>query len=361
MASLLQCERYALITACLWLAGCGGGDPAVKPVAMAMTPPLELSAADIVKAPRGRLQPETAFTGQLAPLNQTTLQAEVAARVDRVLVRPGDSVAAGQVLAVLSTRELEARLRQAEAAVAGARAQSVLAEAVRDRQQALRVDNNVSELELKRSVAEAEAAAENVRAQTALLVIARKALDEARIMAPMAGVISRRLIQPGQTVAVNTPLFELVDLNPLELTGTVPSAAVAALAPGQRVHFRVQGLDREFVAAVTRINPLAEPGSRALVFYALVANADYMLKGGLYVQGRLATAREAEGVILPLAALRGGHEVMIVSDGKLVKRQVAVLARNNDLVVVSGLTGGETVLTTRLADGALGRSVRMAE
>ena len=285
MASLQQCERYALITACLWLAGCGGGDPAVKPVAKAATPPLELSAADIVKAPRGRLQPETAFT-----------------------------------------RELEARLKQAEAALAGARAQSVLAEAVRDRQQALRVDNNVSELELKRSVAEAEAAAENVRAQTALLAIARKALDEARIMAPMAGVISRRLIQPGQTVAVNTPLFDLVDLNPLELTGTVPSAAVAALTPAQPA-----------------------PADEAAA------------AGRLYVQGRLATAREAEGVILPLAALRGGHEVMIVSDGKLVKKQVAVLARNDDRVVVSGLTGGETVLTTRLADGALGRPVRMAE
>ncbi|RZU46908.1 RND family efflux transporter MFP subunit [Fluviicoccus keumensis] len=362
MPSLIHFRAHLLWAGlAVLLAACSPPETAKPPPASKAV--LELAAADVVRAETGALQPSVVVTGQLRALERTTVQAEVAARVERVLVREGDDIRAGQLLALLSVRELEARVRQAEAALASARAQAVLADAVRDRQEALRKEQFVSDLELTRGAAEARAAAEMVKAQEALLSLARKSLEDARITAPISGVLARRQVEPGQTVSLNTPLFDIVDLGRLELEITVPAGEIARVRTGQSVQFRVSGYETQFQGTVSRINPVAESGSRALTVYVLVPNPGRALKAGLFAEGKLALGEAVSGVLLPLAALRSDGTVPVVHDKRLDLVPVRVLVRDDrsGQMLVSGIKPGDLVVTTRLADGAAGLPVKMAE
>lgn len=367
-------KNFSRIRAAAWpvlllsLTGCGnsGSDKAVA-VKAAPPPALELGARDVARAQNGSVQPGIALTGQIDALQRTTLQSEVAAAVDKVLVREGEPVKAGQLLVVLSAKDLDARLKQAEAGLASARAQSVLAESVRERNELLRQQQYLSDLDQKRGIAEAQAAAENVKAQAALLTMARKALDDSRILSPMNGVVSRRRVEPGQSVGVNAPLLDIVDLRELELKATIPADRVALLQAGQGVSFHVSGYPQEFQGTVTRINPVAESGSRAISFYARVPNPGQLLRAGLFVQGRLLTSAAVAGTVIPVAALRmpPGQPVfvLVVSGPELEKRPVTVLARDDgqEQAVVSGVKAGEQVVTVILGPQALDLPVRVTE
>ena len=326
---------------------------------------VDLAASDIVTAAESSLQSAIPVTGQLQAVHHTTVQSQVAAPVAEVLVREGETVKAGQVLARLSTPDLSARVKQAEAALASAQSQATLAEAVRARNDSLRKDNYLSEIDDKRGQAEAQSAKENVNAQQALLNIARKALNDAVITAPMAGVIARRQVEPGQTLAVNAVLFDLVNLTELELTATVPAGRIAEVQAGQTIRFTVQGYAEPFTGQVARINPVADTVSRAVSVYARVANPQYRLRAGLFVQGRLLTGTAATGISLPLSAVHqdaDGSYVWLVSGQKLLRQAVQPGVsdeQSGKVIIISGVKTGDIVVLARLKPEAAGLSVRI--
>ena len=232
--------RAALLALALaGLSGCGGKDtgPALSTAPAA----LELAAVDVAKVVRTEVSGGLPVSGTLQPLHQTTVQSRVAAVVSAVLVREGERVSTGQVLARLGTQDLEARVRQAEAQLAAAEVDAKLARALAERNKELYDKKYFPEIEYARSVGDADAREENVRAQKALVAIARKALNDAEVRAPQAGIIARRYIEPGSSVGMDAKLFEIVDLSEMELEVPVPAAEIAAVKVGQRLSFTVTG------------------------------------------------------------------------------------------------------------------------
>ncbi len=348
------------------LSGCGGKENDSKVAKNKAPAALELAVVDVAVASKGSLSDALPVSGSLQPVMQTTVQSRVAAEINAVAVREGERVQKGQVLARLATQDLDARVKQAEANLASAQVEATLARALVDRNKQLYDKKYFSEIDYQKSVGEAEAREENVRAQKALVDIARKALNDASVRAPMGGIIARRYVEPGSSVGVDGKLFDIVDLSEMELAAPVPATEIAVVKVGQPVLFTVSGFaEQKFTGKVVRINPVADAGTRAIMVYVRVSNNGFALKGGMYARGAIATGAEGQGITVPLDALHSdktGNWVMVLKGGRLERRDVDVAARDersNRLAVRTGLAEGDTVVVAKLPDAVLGKPARL--
>lgn len=346
-----------LVMAVLVLPGCKNDE---KKAAVATSEaPLELLPADVATVRRGVLAGGLPVTGGLQPVNQTTVQARVASDIEAVLVREGERVQKGQVLARLGTQDLEARVKQAEAQLASAKVEAQLTRALVERNRKLFEKNYFSENDFARSQGEAEAREEAVRAQQALVDISRKALNDAVVRAPIGGVVAKRYVEPGSSVSMDARLFDIVDLGQMELEASVPAAEVPRIRVGQAVMFTVDGFGgRRFEGQVVRINPVADAATRAIPVYVRVNNPDAALKGGMFARGEITSGSGKEALIIPLAALRHGEKgstAFVLKGDRLELRAVeagTIDERAGEAVISSGVAEGETVVVASLNDQA---------
>lgn len=364
---LKKITRVLLVSNALLVASCAQETSSTTSVVAPVTPHLELTATDVMTVKEQSLQKVVALTGQLQAFHYTTVQSQVNASVAQVLVREGQSVSKGQILVQLATQDLQSRLQQAQAALASAKAESMLANAIKERGQQLYQERFIAEIDYNRSVVEAAARAENVKAQESLVAIARKALADAVISAPMSGVIAKRYVQAGQTVSINSPLLDVVDLSQLELVASIAPEHVAALNVGQTVKFSVQGFAEQFSAQVTRVNPVADAATRAVTFYAQLQNPQQRLKAGLFVQGSLALGAAQQGLVVPKSAIHQQHRkhyVWVIHQQKLVKRSVVLGLddeQSGQAVISRGLQAGEQVVLAQLSTQAANMPIKMVE
>ncbi|PWC42345.1 efflux RND transporter periplasmic adaptor subunit [Azospirillum sp. TSO22-1] len=349
----------------LWQAR-SSGQAAVNKDAPAPERVLELAAIELTRAAPRRLTETVRLSGSVDPVNWTVVKSEVAATLAEVLVREGQAVTRGDVLARFDTRDLAAKLAEKESNLVGARAQLVYAEKTRAKNLALRQKDIVAESSFDQAQSTWQFQQATVQALTAQVEMARKALNDAVVKAPIDGVVSERTVNPGETLAVNTKMFGIVDLGRVEVTATVPADDVARLKPGQTVLLRVEGFgEREFRGTLARINPQARPGTRAIPVYVSIDNTDGALRGGMFASGDAVVAEAGSAVALPPAALRRddrGDFVLTVVDGRLARapvRRGPSWARG-ELVQVEGLEPGALVVTAPLPGLQAGQAVRTA-
>jgi len=347
------------------LAACG--DKKTEAAAETMVDaPLELLPADVAMVKRGTLTGGLPVTGTLQAVHQTTVQSRVASDITAVLVREGERVAKGQVLARLGVQDLEARVKQSEAQLASARVEAQLTRALVERNRKLFEKNYFSENDFARSQGEAEAREEAVRAQQAMVDIARKALNDAVVRAPMSGIVAKRYVEPGSSVMMEARLFDIVDLGDMELQVSVPAPEVPRLRVGHPVSFTVDGFgSRRFEGQIARINPVADAATRAIAVYVRVKNSDAALKGGMFARGEIASGSAESALIMPLNAVRRGDKgssVFVLKNGRLELRLVtlgAVDERAGQAMVSSGVADGETVVVVSLNEQAANRSAKV--
>jgi RND family efflux transporter MFP subunit len=192
--------------------------------------------------------------------------------------------------------------------------------------------------------------------------LAQNALRDAVVTSPLAGVVAKRHVQPGEKVAFDSPLVTVVDLKLMEMQAAVPSSDVPELAIGRAVDLSIDGFgDRRFSGRIERINPATEAGTRAILVYVGIPNPDGLLRGGMFATGRIALSADANVPTLPQAAVRseaGQSFVWTIEDGKLVRRIVIVGRRDDDagrIEIKTALPKGARVLAARfdnLKDGA---------
>ncbi|WP_429164829.1 efflux RND transporter periplasmic adaptor subunit [Aeromonas rivipollensis] len=165
--------------------------------------------------------------GTVSAINQGTVAAQTSGRVSRMLVDVNDEVQAGQPLLEISGKEQFAAVTGAEARLARAQAQQVEAERQLARFQALIAKGVITRAQLDNAEATDRAARAEVNAAEAALTQAREAYGYTRILAPYAGVVTKRLVELGETVAPGTPLLSGFSLDELRVDVDLPQSALA--------------------------------------------------------------------------------------------------------------------------------------
>ena len=337
--------------------------------ASAPAPVIELRALDVVTVQSRELALEVPLSGTLRAVRSAMVKARVPGELQGLTLREGDRVQAGQVIARVESSEYDDRLRQAQQQASAAQAQVDIAQRQYDNNRALVDQGFISRTALDTSAANLSAARANLRAAQAGAGVAGKAVADTVLRAPIGGQIAQRLAQPGERVAPDTRIVEIVDASQLELEAALSPADSVAVRVGQRATLQVEGASAPIAATVARINPSTQAGSRSVTVYLAVQPAPG-LRQGLFAQGRLAVGQE-RALAVPLAAVRTDKPqpyVQIVEgtgeQARIAHRTVTPGARATDegetWVAVTGLAEGDRVL--RAAAGALraGTRVRLA-
>ena len=337
--------------------------PAKPPQAM------ELSASDVVVA---RVQPfnrTLQISGSLKAVDSAVVRAKVAAEVKTLSVREGDTVTAGQTIGQLDTLEVDLRVQQADQNAASARAQLDIAQRALNNNRALVAQGFISATGLETSISNDAAARATHAAALAAANLARKARADARLVSPISGLVSQRLVQPGERVAVDARLVEIVDLTRIELEAAVAPEEIGRVAIGQTARLAAEGLDGPITAQVVRINPSTQAGTRAVLVY-LRLDARPSLRQGLFLTGVI-DLRTDRALTVPLSAVRVDQAqpyVLAVVGDRVEQRKVTLGQRGEFPVdgrvesvveLASGATDGMVLL--RSSAGALrdGTPVRL--
>jgi RND family efflux transporter MFP subunit len=319
--------------------------------AKATAPVLEFTPADIAVVELRALARTLPISGSLSPVTQSTVRSKVPGEIRRVAVREGERVAQGQLLAEIDTVDLQARLDAQVAALEESKARLTIAVKNRDNAQALLKQGFISQNAFDTTQSGFEAAAAAVKSAEAQVRLARNATQDAIVRAPIGGIVSKKMINAGEKVGVDSPLVTIVDLARMEIEVLAPAAEIPRIRIGQPATFRVDGFgDRDFAGRLERINPTTEAGSRAITVYLSVANQEGVLKGGMFAKGSLVLDRSEPAPTIPASAVReeaGQTFVFTVEQGKVGRRSVKLGLRDEQsglVEIVSGLEKGVQVV-----------------
>jgi len=317
----------------------GGGPPVT----------LEFTPTDVASIEPKALSRWLPVSGTLQPVNQATVKAKVSGEIRQVLVREGESVKAGQVLARFDTSDLDARLTDRVGALESSRAQLALAEKTRTQNLALLKQNFISQTAYDSAESNFSVSQGTLKSNEAQVQLAKNALRDAVVITTLEGTVAKRHIQPGEKVNFDSPLFTVVDLGRMELQAMVPANDIPEIVIGMPVELSIEGFgERRFKGEVERINPMTEAGTRAILVFVQIPNPDAVLRGGMFATGRIRLAAGAPVPTLPDTAIRseaGQTYVWGIDNGKLLRRIVVTGKRDE--------AAGRTEIKTELPPSML--------
>lgn len=292
----------------------------------------------------------------------------VSGRALQVFPREGEPVKQGQVLAVLDsvnlTHTLEAAHAQAEAARAGA--QRAEEEYLRMKQ--LFDSQSLAPNDFAKFKAASEAAHQQLQQALAGEGIAKKNLDDARLVAPIGGYIARRMVEPGVMVAAGQSVFEIATLDPVEVSVGVPETDIRLVKVGQSATLTVPALPGQtFKGTVQVVNISADPATRTYLTRIRVPNRNRALKVGMVAEVSITGTHKLDMTVVPTEAIvRDPQGATLVfqyfPDQKRVysKRVEVGALLGRDIQIRSGLKGDESIVVAGqqgLRDGMAVESV----
>lgn len=326
---------------------------------------IDLQPGELITLSPRNLPLNVAISGAIYAVNTAMVKARVAGELQGLKVREGDRVHPGQVLGQIDPTEPDARLRQARQQAQAAKAQVDIAQRTHENNLALVAQGFISNTALVSSQANlANAQATYAAAQSAADVSAKN-LSDTVLRAPIGGLVSQRLAQPGERIAIDGKVVEIVDLSRLEMQAELSAADALQVKVGQKAALRVEGLSQPVSANVVRINPSATPGSRAvLVYLAIAPGTD--LRHGLFAEGTLAIG-SLNALAVPLSAIRTDKPqpyVQIVQGHEVQHKNVNLGPRSevdgNTLVSITGITKGTSVIAGTVGALREGTQVKLA-
>ncbi len=292
-------------------------------------------------------------TGQLEPLVTVAVNAQLGGALLDVKVEEGTRVGAGQVLAEVDARELEAQVRAAEAQAEFARSTAARSAQLFQQQIITAIENERDQAAL----ASADASLAQLRTRLGFAVV----------KSPIDGVITGRFVRGGDIVSPNTRLFTVADLSTLVVRMPVSELEVAQLRTGQSVALKVDALGgTEYPGRVRRIFPAADSVSRLVpVEIAVTGPSTAQLRPGYTVRATIRLDTREGALVVPTRAVlgaSGARSVFIVKDGLAERRAVRVGDDVDGKVeVFSGLAFGDTIIVAGNSLVREGGAVRIVD
>ena len=270
-------------------------------------------------------------------------------QVTRVLVEPGQWVAAGQVLAVVDRAVQVQQLNSLVAQVRVAQSDANLAQSELDRARSLVDRGFISKADLDRKTATRDAAVARVRVAEAQVGEARARTGRLDVRAPAAGLVLTRQVEPGQVVSAGSGvLFRMARGGEMELLAQLAEADLQSLPVGTAATVTPVGSDLAIAGRVWQVSPIIDPQSRQGTVRIAVPYSRALRPGG-FADARLVAGR-GESPLLPESAVlsspEGNYVYIVVGKDNVVRRQKVTIGSVNDagVAIASGLTGNERVV-----------------
>ena len=346
------------------------GDGAKGPAAAASAVPLEFRAQEVVRPARVALPQRIEFSGPLVAPSTAIVRAKAAGTLLSLTVAEGARVAAGQALGRIDIADIDSRIAERNAMVESARAGLTQAERTHASNERLAAQGFISPLAVDGSRAALDTARATLAAAQAAADTTKVALRDSTLVAPIAGIVAKRHVVPGEKVAIEQQLLTIVDLRTLELAGMVGTHEVSRLAPGMAVTLKVEGVDAPVQGRLARIAPAAEVGTRSIGVTVEIANPAERLRAGQYALAGVEIADPQPRLVVPVTAIgstAGQDHVWVIENGVLMRRAVTLGRRDEAagrVEVLGGIAADAQVLALRfdnLREGARANVVAGAE
>jgi RND family efflux transporter MFP subunit len=345
-------------------------------------------------------------SGSVEARETSNVAFQVPGKVARVLVEEGAAVRKGQLLAELDATDYQYALQAATGQVGMAEAASLKAQhgARAQELERARIGFNRAEDEYRRmkQLYDAKALAPNdfhkveaaylaareqyseaqegarredkaaarsaVEQAQAGALVAHKRLADTKLLAPISGMIARRIVNPGETVGAGMPVFTIVDLNPVKVRVGVPETDIARVKAGQTASIQIPAMaDRSFEGRVELVGVAAEPASRTYTVKILTPNPNHILRAGMIAEAQIRTDVTVHALTLPgEAILRDPQGATLVyvyfpERKRVYARRVQVgTVEGREVEITSGLKGDELVVVAGqqlVREGALVEAV----
>ncbi|MFL9907775.1 efflux RND transporter periplasmic adaptor subunit [Paraburkholderia sp. RL17-337-BIB-A] len=331
---------------------------------------VEFAPDDLTTVSRRTLSETLPLTGSLRAVTQAAVKSKVAGSALEVMVREGDSVKTGQILAKIDARDYVARAEQTRGQMAAMAGQLDIAKQTLDNNRVLVEKGFISKNAFDTAQSQFEIARANLDAAKAALASSNLSLADTVVRSPLDGQIASRSVEPGEKVAVDTKLFDVVDLRTLELEAPVPVGEIGRVRIGQPIQIAFDGIDTAVHGAITRINPAAQAGSRSIMVYVQVANPSGTLRVGMFGTGTISVGSRQNVLVVPATAIRTDgmrRSVYAVVDGKLVEHPVQTGATGDadgdtwTEIVGGPLALGQQIVKNNLGSLRIGSSVHVVQ
>jgi multidrug efflux system membrane fusion protein len=326
------------------------------------TAPATVVKGAVIETTKSVVMPETVeVVGTVRARTSAVVAARIPGTVSALMVREGDRVRKGQVLARLDAQENAAAsavagagIEEAQRGLDEAGTRKKLADSTFERYRKLFNEQAVTRQEFDIKQAEKDLAAQGVaRAEARLrqaLAGSRAALTiegYTQIVAPISGVVTSKPADLGASVFPAQPLMTIEDESSYQLELAVPESLAASLKPGVTVQVALDAMDSRIAARIAEIVPAADPLSRT--FVAKIALNRKGLKSGMFGRATISLGGAVNGLLLPKAAVveRGALTSIWVLDKDSIARMrlVKIGKTTGDKVeILSGLSDGERVV-----------------
>jgi RND family efflux transporter MFP subunit len=369
-------------------AGKTAGKAEASPTAV---PPVEVTTTAAITR---TLQRGVDVVGSFTADEEVVVSAQAAGELAQLNVDFGSFVQAGQVIATIDQRDAKLKIEQAEATlkqtlarlgmpasqkdgaafdatqnadVKVAKAQLDWTKMDLERAAKLVEQGDVSrslfdQAQTQHNLAQAryQAAVDAVNQQLAVveqqrsaLSLAKKALVDTVVRAPITGAVKEKHTARGAYLPVNGKIVTLVKINPLRLRADIPEASAASVRTGQTMTLNVEAFpNRTFSGRIVRIGPSLNEQTRALTVEAQVANPGNLLRPGMFAKSSLITVPNATAVLVPSKAvltIAGLTKVFVITDGKATEKIIKLGVTDGDMIeIIEGVNSGETLATSNL-------------
>lgn len=322
-----------------------------------------LAASDVAEVQLGPIEMAIAIQGDLKPLEEIAVRARVEGNVEQVMVREGDRVARGALMARFESSNQESVRKSAEADVVSAKADVENARWNAEQSAELFKAGAIPERDARAAQQALAAAEARLAAAEARVRASTQDEQDTRVVAPTTGVVSARNVEVGEHVTRGATVFTVVRNDVLELQASVPARMAGDVRASQPVRFSAGG--RELTGRVARISPTINPANRSLTVYLQVPNPGGALKGNTYATGRIVARTIPDAMIVPTSAIRYAQQqgqpfvYRIVNETvEFQPVQLGIIDEATGVVqVTEGLAAGDRIIVGNV--GALGRGVKV--
>lgn len=292
------------------------------------------------------------YSGTIESGDGSEVSFSVPGTIKNIYVAPGQKVSKGQLLADLEDGSLVNSANIAEATLAEAKDAYARLKKLHD----ANALPDIKWTEMQSKLTQAENAA----------AMARRAVKDARIYAPVSGIIAEKTADVGQTVVPAVPVMKIVALGDVKVSISVPENEIAAMKPGREATVAIDALDGETRQAVlTEQGVVANPLSRAYDVKFRISNADGKLLPGMLCSVKLAPQADVEeqtSIVLPpqavLLSADNRNFVWLANGGKAQMRYIEQGGITADgIIVSSGVNPGDSVITAGMQKISNGTSI----